>query len=415
MRVLWLSPVPSLYNEQLAGGWVASLETIFRKYLPDINLGICFESTDDVFKVKREEVTYYPIYAIRTEKEKKAAKYNYNKYWALLRPRILKAIEDFKPDVIHCFGSEWPYGQVTKDIDIPVIIHMQGYINVYNLSAKMACSNYELAKYKHFNPKNIIGRSLQDKVDNQRAALELDTMKKNHYFMGRTEWDKGIVKYYSPKSTYYYCSEAIRPAIYDAPKRWEYKKHDEMKIISISAATVLKGNDIILLAAKVMKDLGFRFEWRIAGHKDAFAFSESKLGLHHEDLNIKLIGYINAEQIVEELTSADCYVHAAIIDNSPNSLCEAQLIGCPVVTTYVGGIPEIVNGGETGILYPYNEPHTLAFRLMDLFHNPSRMQDLSSKEVELSHKRHDPEQLAKTTISIYKEVINDYKTNVKEN
>lgn len=57
MRVFWLSPVPSLYNEQLAGGWVASLETIFRKYLPDIELGICFESTDDVFKVKRDEVT----------------------------------------------------------------------------------------------------------------------------------------------------------------------------------------------------------------------------------------------------------------------------------------------------------------------------------------------------------------------
>lgn len=415
MKVLWLSPVPSLYNEQLAGGWVASLETIFRKYLPDTELGICFESTDDVFKIKREEVTYYPIHAVRTVKDKKAAKYNYNKYWDLLHPYILKVIKDFEPDIIHCFGSEWPYGQVAKEIDIPVIIHMQGYINIYNMSAKMACSNYDLARFKHFNPKNLIGRKLQDRVEKQRATLEFDTMRHNHFFMGRTEWDKDIVKYYSPNSKYYYCPEAIRPAIYEASKRWEYQKHDNMKIVSISAATVLKGNDIILLAAKVMKDLGFKFEWRVAGHKDAFAFSESKLGLHHENLNIDLIGYIDATQIVNELTSADCYVHAAIIDNSPNSLCEAQLIGCPVITTYAGGIPEMVFGGEAGILYPYNEPHTLAFKLMDLFHNPSRMQDLSSKEVELSHKRHDPEQLAKTTISIYKEVINDYKTNVKDN
>lgn len=409
MRVLWLSPVPSLYNEQLAGGWVASLETIFRKYLLDIELGICFESTDDVFKVKREEVTYYPIHAIRTEKDKKVAKYNYNKYWALLRPCLLKAIEDFKPDVIHCFGSEWPYGQVAKDIDIPVIIHMQGYINIYNLSAKMVCSNYDFAKYRHFNPKSIIGRKLHDNVDNQRATLELDTMKNNRYFMGRTEWDKSIVKYYSPNSSYYHCPEAIRPAIYDASKRWGYQKHDEMKIISISSATVLKGNDVILLAAKLMKEFGFNFEWRVAGHKDAFKFSESKLGLHHEDLNIKLIGYINAKQIVEELITADCYVHAAIIDNSPNSLCEAQLIGCPVVATYVGGIPEMVFGGEAGVLYPYNEPHTLAFKLMNLFQDTSRMQELSIREYELSHRRHDPEQLANTTMDIYEKVICDYK------
>ena len=189
-----------------------------------------------------------------------------------------------------------------------------------------------------------------------------------------------------------------------------YQKHEVMKLVSISAATVLKGNDIILQAAKVMKDLGFKFEWRVAGRKDAFAFSESKLGLHHADLNIHLIGYINAEQIVNELTTADCYVHAAIIDNSPNSLCEAQLIGCPVVTTFVGGIPEMVYGGDAGILFPYNEPHTLAFKLMDLFADPKRMKELSDKEYTLSHKRHDPNQLALKTMEIYKSVIEDSKS-----
>lgn len=408
MNVFWLSPVPSLYNEQLAGGWVASLENIFRKYLHEVKLGICFESSDDIFKQKKDEVTYYPINAFHTAKERIAAKYNYNKYWKLLRPYLLKAIKDFKPDVIHCFGSEWPYGQVAKEIDIPVIIHMQGYINIYNMSSKMVCSRYDFAKFHHFSLKKIISRKLHDTVDEQRELLELNTMKSNHYFMGRTEWDKGIVTYYSPNSKYYYCPEAIRPIIYDASKRWEYKHHDVMKIVSISAATVLKGNDIILLAAKVMKDLGFKFEWRVAGRKDAFAFSESKLGLHHEDLNIRLIGYIDAKQIVEELTTADCYVHAAIIDNSPNSLCEAQLIGCPVITTNVGGIPDIVRGGEAGILFPYNEPHTLAFRLMDLFHNPSRMIELSNREYEMSHKRHNPEYIAKTIIDIYQKVVADY-------
>lgn len=43
----------------------------------------------------------------------------------------LKVIEDFKPDIIHVFGSEWGFGLVEKYVDIPVVIHMQGSLPPY--------------------------------------------------------------------------------------------------------------------------------------------------------------------------------------------------------------------------------------------------------------------------------------------
>ena len=70
----------------------------------------------------------------------------------------------------------------------------------------------------------------------------------------------------------------------------------------------------------------------------------------------------------------------------------------------------MVYGGDAGILFPYNEPHTLAFKLMDLFADPKRMKELSDKEYTLSHKRHDPNQLALKTMEIYKSVIEDSKS-----
>ena len=39
---------------------------------------------------------------------------------------------------------------------------------------------------------------------------------------------------------------------------------------------------------------------------------------------------IGPQQIVRELSEADLFIHPSIIDNSPNALCEAQLVGCPV-------------------------------------------------------------------------------------
>ena len=45
---------------------------------------------------------------------------------------------------------------------------------------------------------------------------------------------------------------------------------------------------------------------------------------------------IDSEQVAQELSSSRVYIHPAIIDNSPNSLCEAQIVGCPVIAANVG-------------------------------------------------------------------------------
>lgn len=406
MRVLWLSVTPSLYEEKISGGWVASLERIIRQYGKGIELGIAFEHTDKYFKVVRDGVTYYPINKIDTRLKKFRLMLNYDNDWNFLKPLIKNVIDDFKPDIIHCFGSEWPFGLIARDVNVPMVIHMQGFANIYALSASMCCRLSDQYKYHHYNPFSMFHywyRSLKTDASNKR---EQEVMRCNKYFMGRTEWDKNIVKYYSPGAKYYHCEEAIRPEILHSQKTWKFKFRKKMRLITISSASSLKGNDLILRTAKLLKEFGFDFEWRVAGSKDSFKFFESLLSLRHEDLNIKLLGYINPVQIVDELSDADAYVHTAIIDNSPNSLCEAQLIGCPVVSTNVGGIPQLIENGGTGILYPFNEPHTLAFTLMNIFGDKDLLEKLSANELKVSHARHDELKVVERLSFIYQEIIN---------
>ena len=45
--------------------------------------------------------------------------------------------------------------------------------------------------------------------------------------------------------------------------------------------------------------------------------------------------------------------HSSYIENSPNSVGEAQMVGVPVVASRVGGTDSMVEHGKTGFMYPH--------------------------------------------------------------
>ena len=220
--------------------------------------------------------------------------------------------------------------------------------------------------------------------------------------------------FFSPNAKYYYCPEALRREIYNAEKTWKYEDNKTLRLITVTQANSLKGNEMILRTAKILKEFGVEFTWRVAGRKEAFCEFEKKIGIYHQDVNVQLLGMINTTQIINELSSARFYVHPAIIDNSPNSLCEAQIIGCPVIATNVGGIPQLVEEGTTGFLYPYNEPYALAFLIMNLMHDREKLDYISSNEIQVSRKRHNPDTISTTLINIYSDIINEAKGHKKK-
>ena len=71
--------------------------------------------------------------------------------------------------------------------------------------------------------------------------------------MGRTEWDRNIVKYYSPGTKYYYAPEAICPLIYESAGSWLYRPQAKLRLLIVSRADTRKGNEIILRTAQLLK------------------------------------------------------------------------------------------------------------------------------------------------------------------
>lgn len=405
MRVLWFSITPSLFNPKSTsfngGGWIASLEQIVRK-IPEIYLGVAFMFPNSDFKYEKDGVTYYTIQPqhlgllqrIRGKKPSYSSDFH-------------RIIEDFKPDLIQIFGSENHFGEICNLTQIPTVIHMQGSLPPYhNALFPPGINTYDFLFTGGLKPMRRYVGLRSNRAFRKNAEMEIRTLQSCKNFMGRTEWDKNVVKLHNPDARYFHCEEALRDSFMNSGKQWNpHRNGGKFRIISVSSSPWYKGADLILKTAKLLKQFGnLDFEWDVYGVNEV-AFFEHKFDIKAEEVNVNIKGVASKDQLVEALINSDCYVHASYIDNSPNSLCEAQYLGVPVLATFVGGIPSMVKDGEDGILFPANDPYTLASLLKQIAEDNELAKSLSEKARKRAIERHNPEAIGQTLLSIYKDIL----------
>ena len=120
---------------------------------------------------------------------------------------------------------------------------------------------------------------------------------------------------------------------------------------------------------------------------------------NHHDL-----GPLGAAEMAEQYRQANVFVCPSSIENSPNSLGEAQLIGCPVVASNVGGVADMVADGLTGLLYRFEETEMLAEAVCRMFGNDALAASLSAGGIRAASERHDGDRNAREMLEIYKSI-----------
>ena len=412
MRILWLVEGCSFTDKPDTTGFAARHEAAIRAHLDeDHRLGIAFMSdTPEQSPVQKDNITYFPLQASMKVDTIPAE-------WEKTEEKLLAVIRDFKPDIIQCFGAEWPYGAIAEHIDIPVVILLMGFLNVYYPSIEMARGyrpdQNSFRRRIRSNVRKLLSsdkrKGSETPTLEQNSASERHVMEVNHYFFGRTDWDKNIARYYSPGSKYFHIPEAVKSFFYNTDHQWEYHFDGKLHLFTMSSGDDRKGNEIILRTAEVLKNiLKLDFVWEIAGHPEFFSYFEKKTGISAEDVNIRLVGMIDDKSILDHFEKADLFIHPSIMDNSPHAICEAQLIGLPVLSSNVGGIPQLIEDGKTGFLYPYNEPHTLAFLIGNIFEDHDLLTQISENSRTMAHIRHDPDAIAGAMFQAYEEIIKDH-------
>lgn len=83
----------------------------------------------------------------------------------------------------------------------------------------------------------------------------------------------------------------------------------------------------------------------------------TELGLYGR---VRFLGSVPRERVLELFRAADASLLPSAWENFPHTVVEALAVGCPVIATAVGGVPEVVTDGENGLLVPARDPDALA-------------------------------------------------------
>jgi glycosyltransferase involved in cell wall biosynthesis len=82
---------------------------------------------------------------------------------------------------------------------------------------------------------------------------------------------------------------------------------------------------------------------------------------------VRFLGSVPRERVLRLFRAADVSVLPSAWENFPHTVVEALAVGCPVIATSVGGVPEVIRDGENGLLVPPRDPGALAAAIARFF------------------------------------------------
>ena len=292
---------------------------------------------------------------------------------------------------------------------IPIVVHLQGLLAPYDNAFFPVDFNKNSFIWPFSKNEWLIrnGYIFAKKYIHVRGNRERDLFKRVGYVMGRTDWDYEVSQLLAPDSQYFHVDEVMRPCFYEKAGEWKKKHKNKLIITSTISQTIYKGLDLILKAAALLEEeTDVDFEWQVVGvapNSKYVRFFEKSICM--KTSRVKYLGVLNAEQLRDTLLDSDVYVHPSYIDNSPNSVCEAQLLGMPVIVTAVGGVPSLVEHKVSGLIVPANAPYELAYWLKYISENPNMAENIGHNATTIAQKRHDREEITKQLLLTYNTIL----------
>ncbi len=324
---------------------------------------------------------------------------------------IPEVINDFSPDIIQIFGSENPFGLIISQQEKPVIIHIQGFLTIWHKKWFTGISKLDQLRYARLKDLLLMHGVLNEFYTfGKRAEREREILKKCRYFIGRTGFDKRINALLSPDSTYFHCEEFIRKEFFET--QWEKPLGKVVKCISILKGTSYKGIDLLVEAFSILKEYtSYSFEIRICGvseKEDIIGIIKKRFKREFNKIDIKFLGKLSTDKLIEELIDSNFYINPSYIENSPNSICEAMVLGMPVISTNVGGISSLITDEVDGLLVQEREPYSMAGAIIELVNDYSFATSLGKNARKRSMQRHNPTAIADRLIEIYDAILSSH-------
>lgn len=199
-----------------------------------------------------------------------------------------------------------------------------------------------------------VALSLGDKMANAAFTVAISSF-------GRSQLCRWVDHTHWPRLTVVHCG--IDPAKFPTSEPVE---PGAPRLVSIGRFSEQKGQLVLIEAMARIVEAHPKAHLALAGDGEMRPQIEAAIKAHGLSDNITLTGWLSEEEVRQELTRAQALVMPSFAEGLPMVIMEAMAAGRPVISTYIAGIPELVQPGKTGWLVPAGDVGALAKAVDDL-------------------------------------------------
>lgn len=419
MRVLWLCNVilPRIARDigapiNNSGGWLTGLSEELLK-VDKLQLAICFPDSfqQNLIRGSSGKLQYY-VFPSKNESKK-----NDNRTYRFLE----EILQSFKPDIIHIFGTEYYHTfvmtQVCKKLGVKhkIIISIQGLVSV--------CSKHYFASLpfkviNSFTFRDLLKwENIKSSSRNfyERGKFEIFAIQNCSHLIGRTDWDKACTEQINPNAYYHHCNEILRNQFYQY--KWDLEACEKHSIFVSQSGYPIKGFHLMLDAmAEIIKRYPdahlyttgknlLEWGWK-ARLKETYyqKYIRQLIKKYHLQKHITFLGNLEESQMCLRFLKSHIFVSPSSIENSPNSVGEAMLLGVPTISSDVGGVKNMLCHEKEGFIYPYDEPYMIAYYVGKIFDDDELALKLSQNARIHAADTHNKKKNITSILKIYREV-----------
>lgn len=413
MRILWTANIPlPAASEALNlpkspfGGWLSTMTRRLGKE-SGIQLGV-------VMRAPVRELRWADVDGIRYYALPQTGKGGLD-----ARPEdCARALADFGPDLLHAEGSEMAYTRRMLEAWNGLrLVSLQGVINGYE--------PFELGALRpgrmlaSLRPRQML--TALALLANKRLRFdprlpgEHRTICMADHIMGRTPWDRAQAWALNPRATYHHCSRTLREPFYS--QRWRAERCDRHTIFAGNAASPRKGAHVLLEALALLRREYPDARLVIAGERPGGqrsrikrwmgypAYLQDRIAQLGLDAQVEFTGMLDAGAMAARMARCHVYAMASIIENSPNTLGEAMMLGMPCVSAYAGGASGMARDESEALFYRAEEPAALAFQIKRLFDSDGLCARLGEAAHARAMQTHDADANLQDLLAAYRVIL----------
>ncbi len=415
MKILWIVnmifPQVSDYLKQprgVSGGWLLDLADGISGD-PKFELAVASVYGGEEFQsVKLGNIVFYLLPG--GGKKKMFYSKSHIAYWG-------KIMEEFDPDLIHLHGTEYSHGLVCLDAfpERRYLLTIQGIISAISrefnadLTFGQKLRYRTLKEYLHLN-----GMLEKEILFKRNVQYEHRMIQGVHYATGRTFWDEAIMKSINPKLQYFRSFYNLRKEFYEADK-WDRSKVDAYTIYGSTAAQApLKGGHRVLKAISIVKRFypTVKIRFLMPGSVDGKMpinsgyqkMIRALIQKYEIEENVEFIPSQQAPGVISNMLKCHCAIIPSAMENASCTLREAMHLGVPCIAAYRGGMTDLIDDGQDGLYFEFEESEMLAFNIMRIFESDDLASRLSQNAIAKAERWHDRKKNVAEIKGIYCEI-----------